>query len=418
MTPVVYAGVWAACGFLAAALLPLVRRRRLVWLAPAVAGLLGLAASVSDSWPGPTSSAGYGASLTLGHPAVGLLVGAGLALAATFALAPRLEGGEVVAAAVAGAAVVVVLAATVPIIWSVAVAVAVAAVAARWIAATPGRASLAAGRVAGLGAAALLAAAAFVPRAGPAIDTRTALAGGLLAGGICALLAIVPLGGWASAAVTALRGADVAPWALLLAPAVLFTAGQLLPLEPLGTRTPLANSLLGLGLVTALFNAVQALRDRSSAYGRVLIADLALAAAALGTLHPPAQLGGYLIVLSHLCAAPVLLNPARPGLERQRRMAWLSLLTVPPLPGFWGRFLCLQAFSAAGNRVSTPAYVAVAVLTAVAVRGLAGRGAEPAPDTPPAGVGGRALAWVVVAALFGLGLAPAPVAQHVFGVSI
>ena len=418
MTPVVYAAVWAATGILAAALLPLVRRRRLVWVAPAVAGLLGLLVTVADRWPGPTATAGYGASLTLGHPAVGLLIGAGVALAATFALAPRLEGGEVPAAATVGAAVVVLLSATVPIIWSLAAAVAVAAFSARWIAAAPGRASLAAGRVAGVGAAALLAAAAFIPRAGPAIDTRTALAGGLLAGGICALLAIVPLGGWAQGAIATVRGADLAPWALLLAPAMLFTTGLLLPVQPLGTRTPLANSLLGLGLVTAIYNAIQALRERGSAYGRVLIADIALAAAALGTLHSPATLGGYLIVLSHLCAAPLLLNPARAGLERQRRMAWLTLVTVPPLPGFWGRFLCLQAFAAAGTWVSTPAYVAVAILTAVAVRGLAGRGLAPAPDTPPAGMAGRLLGWVVVAALLGLGLAPAPIMRQVFGVSL
>jgi formate hydrogenlyase subunit 3/multisubunit Na+/H+ antiporter MnhD subunit len=214
---------------------------------------------------------------------------------------------------------------------------------------------------------------------------------------------------------SALRGADVAPWALLVAPAVLFTVGLLLPLQPPGTRTPLANTLLGLGLVTSLYSALQALRDRQTAYGRVLIADIAFAAAALGTLHTTATLGSYLIVLSHLCAAPLLLNPARDGLERQRRMAWLSLVTVPPLPGFWGRFLCLQAFSAAGNRVSIPAYAAVVILTAVAVRGLAGRRTSPQQDTPPASMGGRALAWVVVAALFGLGLAPEPIARHVFG---
>jgi formate hydrogenlyase subunit 3/multisubunit Na+/H+ antiporter MnhD subunit len=263
----------------------------------------------------------------------------------------------------------------------------------------------------------VLAAAAFIPRVGAPVDSRTALAGGLLAGGTCAILAIFPLGGWAAGAMTAVRGADLAPWALLLAPAVLFTVGLLLPLQPLGTRTPLANTLLGLGLVTALLSGVQALRDRASAYGRVLIADLALAAAALGTLHPQAQLGGYLIVLSHLCAAPLLLNPARPGLERQRRMAWLSLVTVPPLPGFWGRFLCLQAFAAAGTRVSTPAYVAVVVLNAVALRGLVGRDLEPRPGTPPASFGRRVLAWAVVAALFGLGLAPQPIAHQLFGVA-
>src|SRR5258708_1381596 len=137
----------------------------------------------------------------------------------------------------------------------------------RWIAASPGRAALATGRIAGLGAAALLAAAAFVPRAGPAVDTRTALAGGLLAGGISAELGLVPLGGWVAGAISAVRSVDLAPWVLLLAPAMLFSVGLLLPLQAPGTRTPLANTLFGLGLATALYNAVQAMRDRGTAYG-------------------------------------------------------------------------------------------------------------------------------------------------------
>jgi hypothetical protein len=269
--------------------------------------------------------------------------------------------------------------------------------------------------VAGLGAAALLAASAFLPGAGPAVDTRTALAGGLLAGGICAQLALVPLGGWGAAAVSAVRSADVAPWLLLLAPAVLFSTGIFLPLLAPGTRTPLANTLLGLGLVTALYSGLQAVRDREAAYGRVLIADLALSAAALGTLHSPARLGGYLVVLSHLCAAPLLLTPARQGLERHRRLAWLALTSLPPLPGFWGRFLLLQAFYQGGNRVAVPAYLAVALLTAVAVRGLAGRGLQPRPDTPPVGRAAAVVGWVAVAALFGLGLAPEPIVHSVFG---
>jgi hypothetical protein len=416
MSPIVYAGVWGGSGILAALLLRMLRRRRLVWIAPAVAGLLGLAVRVADHWPGPTSTAGYGASLVLGHPAIGLLAGAGLALAATMLLAPRLDGGEVVAAGFVGAATVVILGATVPIIWSVAIAAAVAALGVRWIAAAPGRAALAAGRIPGLGAAALLAAAAFLPGAGPAVDTRSALAGGLLAGGVCAQLALVPLGGWAAAAVTAVRAADLAPWLLLLAPAVLFTTGILLPQLPPGSRTPLANTLLGLGLVTALFSGIQGLRDRAGAYGRVAIADLALAAAALGTLHTPARLGGYLIVLTHLCAAPLLLNPSRIGLERQRRLAWLALTSLPPLPAFWGRFLVLQAFFLGGNRESVPAYIAVGLLTAVAIRALAGRGLPPPPDTPPSGRTQQMVAWLVVACLFGLGLAPEPIARSVFGV--
>jgi len=226
----------------------------------------------------------------------------------------------------------------------------------------------------------------------------------------------VPLGGWGAAAVSAVRAADLAPWLLLLAPAVLFTTGIFLPFLPSGSRTPLANTLLGLGLVTAIFSGVQALRDRQSAYGRVVIADLALAAGALGTLHPPARLGGYLIVLTHLCAAPLLLNPMRIGLERQRRLAWLALTSLPPLPGFWGRFLVMQAFFLGGNRESVPAYLAVGLLTAVSIRALAGRGLPPPPDTPPAGRAQHVAGWLVVAALFGLGLAPEPIARSVFGV--
>jgi len=415
VSPVTYAAVWAGTGILATVLLPAVHRRRLVWLAPLLSGLLALAVSVAERWPGPNATAGFGASLVIGHPAIGLLAVAGISLAATLLLAPRLDGGEGLVIGFVGAAAVVMLSATVPVIWGVAVAAAVCALGVRWIAAAPGHAALSAGRVAGLGAAALLAASAFLPGAGPAVDTRTALAGGLLAGGICAELGMVPLGGWCAAAVSAVRAADLAPWLVLLAPAVLFTAGILLPTLPVGARTPLANALLGTGLVTALYSGLQALRDRPAAYGRVAIADLALAAAALGTQHSPARLGGYLLVLTHLCAAPLLLYPARPGLERQRRLAWLALTTLPPLPGFWGRFLVLQAFFATGNRASTPAYIAVALLTAVAVRALAGRGQPPPPDTPPAGGVGEAVAWLVVAALIGLGLAPEPIARAVFG---
>ena len=415
MSPVVYAGAWGGTALIAAGLLRMLRRRRLVWLAPIAAGLLGLAVHTSERWPGPTSTGGYGASLVLGHAGMGLLVGAGVALAATLLLSPRIDGGEVVAAGFVGAATTVILSATVPVIWSVAVAAAVAALGVRWIAAAPGRPALAAGRIAGLGAAALLAAAAFLPGAGPAVDTRTALAGGLLAGGVCAELGLVPLGGWAASAVSAVRAVDLAPWLLLLAPAVLFSVGIVLPALPSGSRTPLANTLLGLGLVTALYSGVQGLRDRQAAYGRLAIADLALAAAALGTLHSPSRLGGYLIVLTHLCAAPLLLNPPRAGLERQRRLAWLALASLPPLPGFWGRFLVLQAFFLGGNRESVPAYLAVALLTAVAIRELVAHALPPPPDTPPSGRAQHVVGALVVAALFGLGLAPAPIARAIFG---
>src|SRR5258708_33912385 len=105
MSPIIYAAVWAATGILAAVLLPLLRHRRWAWVAPAGAGLVGLAVTTSDRWPGPTSAAGYGARLTPGRPAQGLLVAAGLSIAAPFAPAPRLQGGDALTTPLVGSAV-------------------------------------------------------------------------------------------------------------------------------------------------------------------------------------------------------------------------------------------------------------------------------------------------------------------------
>src|SRR5437899_11439067 len=171
--------------------------------------------------------------------------------------------------------------ATVAVVWGLAMAVAVGAVTVRWISAAPGRTTLAAGRVAGLGAAALLGGATFLPVAGAAVDARRALTGALLAGGVAAIVALVPVGGWAAAAFGNVRGPDLAAWALLVAPALLLSVGVLLPGLPAPARDPLANVLLVLGLMSAIFGGVQALTGPAgSRYGRVLVADLALAAAA------------------------------------------------------------------------------------------------------------------------------------------
>src|SRR5207302_1120994 len=118
MNPAVLAGVWAGCGVAAAVLLPPLRRRRLGWVAPLAAGLAGLAAASRLPWPGPAASPSYGAGLVLGRPALGLLLLAGPALAVGIALAPTLDGGEVLTACLVGAACAVVLSATVPVVWS------------------------------------------------------------------------------------------------------------------------------------------------------------------------------------------------------------------------------------------------------------------------------------------------------------
>jgi hypothetical protein len=417
VTPLLLAGVWVAGGLAALLLGPLRHRRRLAWTVPAVAGLCALGVSTVAPWPGPAASARYGASLALGRPAAGLLVAAGLALALTLALAPRLDGGEVLTACAAGAACAVALSATVAIVWSVALAIAVAAIAVRWITTAPDRGTLAAGRIAGLGAAALIAAAAFLPGAGAAVDTRTALAGGCLAAGVSALLALLPLGGWAAASIGVVRGADVAPWALLVAPTVLLGATVLLPGLPPGARNPFANVLLCLGVISALWGSLMALRSAEPArYGRVLIADLALAAAGLGSTHASGRLGCFVLVLTHMGAGPLLLHGARSALDRQRRLAWLSLSGLPPTPAFWGRYLVLLSLAAANGTTLLAGLVTSAALLGTAARALAG-GWRPG-DAMPAPRVTRLLAWTVALGLLGLGLAPAWLTTGVFGSAV
>lgn len=415
MNPLLLAGIWIAVGVAAMVLLPPLRRRRLAWVAPAAAGLAGLATASVGAWPGPAGSSGFGATAALGRPGLGLLVAGGIALAGTMALAPRLDGGEVLPACIAAAAVTVAMAATVAVVWSLGVAVAVGAVTVRWIAAAPGRTTLAAGRVAGLGGAALLGGATFLPVAGAAVDARTALTGALLAGGVAAIVGLVPLGGWAAAAVGNVRGPDLAPWALLVAPSLLLSVGVLLPGLPTPARDPFANVLLVLGLASALFGGAQALTGPAmTRYGRVLVADLALAAAALGTGYAPGHLGGWVLILTHLCAAPLLLHPPRDGTGRPRRLTWLALSGLPPSPAFWGRFLVLEALAATGGPALIAGLVAGAGLLAASVRALV----EPAPadaGVPAAPVPLRALAWAAALAVTAVGFAPAAIAGQVFG---
>src|SRR5207302_1641888 len=252
-------------------------------------------------------------------------------------------------------------------------AIAVATIAVRWITTAPHRATLATGRIAGLGAATLIAAAAFVPAAGTTLDARTALAGGCLAAGTATLLGLLPLGGWAAASTGLVRGADVAPWALLVAPTVLLGALALLPALPAGARNPFANVLLVMGLLSAVWGGLMALRTPEPArYGRVLLADLALAAAGLGSTHGPGRLGCFVLVLTHLGAAPLLLQSARSALDRQRRLAWLGLCGLPPTPAFWGRYLVLLGLSAANADALLLGLVASAALTGTAAPALAG----------------------------------------------
>jgi hypothetical protein len=160
-----------------------------------------------------------------------------------------------------------------------------------------------------------------------------------------------------------------------------------------------------------------ALRSTEPArYGRVLIADLALAAAGLGSTHASGRLGCFVLVLTHLGAAPLLLHTARSALDRQRRLAWLSLSGLPPTPAFWGRYLVLLSLAAASGTALLAGLAASAALMGTAARALAG-GWRPG-DALPAPRVTRVLAWSVALGLLGLGFAPAWLTTGVFGSAV
>ncbi|MFN2452519.1 MAG: hypothetical protein ABR541_09220 [Candidatus Dormibacteria bacterium] len=416
MTPLGVAGVWLVSGIGSALLLPRVRRRRLAWVVPALAAASALLVGSTSAWSGRAGSGETVSALTLGRPAIGLLAAAGLAVAAALALSPVLDGGEVLCLGMVGAAVTLLLAASTPLVYGLAACLALAALSIRWIGAAPGPGTLAAGRVGGLGAAAVVGAAAFVPPAGGAFEPRAVLGGSLLVAGIAAMLGLVPLGGWLAGAAASLRGIDLVPWVLLLAPALVVTSGVLSAGLVVGGQIPFNNVLLVLGLVSATYGAFRALRcDPGARYARVVIADLALAAAGTGTYHAIGRSGSLVIVLSHLLTAPLLLHPARPGLGRQRRVAWLALTGVPPTPAFWGRFLVLLGAFAASPLAGAAALLAVALLFFASVGALTAPEGAPGATGLAAGRATRWLGWAVALLAIALGLAPQAAARAVFG---
>ncbi len=105
----------------------------------------------------------------------------------------------------------------------------------------------------------------------------------MLAIGMAALLAVYPLGGWAAGLLGSLRPLDVAPWLVLIVPAVLLIAERI-PGGVLGDGVPVFEHLLLLiGLGSAVWGGVWAVRGTArTRYGRIFMADIALAVAAVG----------------------------------------------------------------------------------------------------------------------------------------
>lgn len=404
---------WSAAGLVAALALPRLRRRRLAALVPlaaAVAALLSLGGGADL-----TAAAAPG-GLALGRAASGLVLICALAATICLMLSPPPDSGEVLVIAAAGALSAVALASGSPLTWGLCFVAAFALFGVRWVAAAPARATLAAARVSTLGAATLVAAAPFLPVDATAVPPRAHLAGGLLAGGVAAGLALVPLGGWVSGGGRLLRGAALAPWALLMVPALVLTSQPLQSVLPVEARLTFAALLLPAGAISAAWGALRGLSvadpDR---YARTLLADLGLVAMGLATPVGEARLGSLLLMLTHLCVGPLLVHEPWASSSRPRRLAWAALSGVPPSPAFWGRFTLVTALVGAfGGTVLLAVVPVVGAVMVIALR--AAMAASHAKAGGPTGRAARMAAWIPPLAAVMVGLLPAASLRALLGV--
>lgn len=413
MSPLVPAAVWLALGVVASALL---RRRtaRLMAVVPLIGA--GLTLLVTRSATAAVPLGGLIGITGLDRTGEGVLVAAGISMALVLLFQPSIDVSSGRAIGVVGAAATIAMASSDPLVTALALGAAIATLVLRWISLLPGKATLAAGRVAGTGTAALVAASPFLPLNGFTTGARPVVVGVLLAVGIAALLAVYPLGGWAAGVIGSLKPAEAAPWLVLLVPVVLIIAERI-PGGNLGAGTPVyEHVLLVVGLGSAVWGGLWAVRGRPAMrYGRVFMADIALCVAAVeGASSSPAVTGALIILITHLALAPILLRSEEAGLRWPRRVAWALLSGVPPSPSFWGRLLILEAL-AAGNIGSTiAAVIAMGAIFIAAVMACSNPfrvGAVPAlrmrlPDLA---------AWLLVAVGVAIGLAPQSLASFVFG---
>jgi hypothetical protein len=413
MSPYAIAAVWVGLGAVASVL----PRRRYAWLVAIVplagAGLTMLATRSSAA---AVPLGGLSAITGLDRAGQGLLVVAGLSMALVLSLQPLADASIGRTIGVVGAAATLAMASSDPLVTALVLTAAIGALALRWIGEAPGRATFAAGRVAGSGTAALIAASPLLPLSGFTTGARPVVVAALLAAGVASLLAVYPLGGWAAGILGSLRPVEVAPWLVLLVPVVLLLAERI-PGGVLGDGVPLfEHVLLVLGLGSAVWGGVWAVHGPARArYGRVFMADVALCVAAVGGARSsPAVSGALIIVLIHLTVAPVLLRAREAEWAWPRRVAWALLSGVPPSPSFWGRFLILEAL-AAGNIGSTVAAVLamtaifIATVSACSARAMSAPRRAWQARVPEAG------AWLLVAVGIAIGLAPQSLSGFVFG---
>jgi len=405
---------WAVAGVVGALLLPRTRPRRLAAIVPLAAAVAALA---SQGGGADLSVASAPGGLLLGRPASGLVLLCALAATLCLLLSPPPDSGEVLVLAACGALSAVALATGSPLVWGLCFVGATALLGVRWVAAAPARATLAAARVATLGAAALTAASPFLPVDAAAVPPRAHVAGALLAGGIAAGFGLVPLGGWVTGGARLVRGAALAPWALLLLPALLLSVQPLQSVLPIAARGTFGGMLLPAGAISAVWAAGRGLSAADGErYARVLLADLGLVAMGLATPQPGARLGSLLLMLTHLCVGPLLVQDPPAAGPRPRRVAWAALSGIPPGPAFWGRFALVTALTSGfGGTVLLAVLPVTGAVLVIALRAtMAASAAAPTAARPGRAV--RLAAWVPPLAALTVGLLPSTSLHALLGV--
>ena len=413
MSPLLIAAAWLALGLVASAML---RRRtaRLVAIVPLVGATLTSFAARSSVAAVPLG--GLSGITGLDRAGQGVLIAAALSMVLVILLQPSIDPAIGRCIGVVGAAAVVAMSSGNALVTGLVMTAAVATMVLRWLAQAPGRVTLAAGRVAGTGTAAIVAASPLLPLSGFTTGDRPVVVASLLATGVAALLAVYPFGGWAAGVMRTLRPIEIAPWLILLVPVVLLIAERI-PGGVLGTGAPVfEHVLLVVGLGSAVWGGIWAVRGPDATrYGRVFMADIALCVAAVeGAAASPAMTGALVILVTHLALAPILLRSRDSGLRWPRRVAWALVSGVPPSPAFWGRLLLLEAL-AAGNVGSTiAATIAIGAIFIAAVLACA---APVRAVITPAWPGRLSdlTAWLLVALGIAIGLAPQSLAGFVFG---
>lgn len=409
MNPAVIALLWLAGGVLSVFLPRSFRLRRLAFVIPALLGIVTVTQATGTHNAGIFSGNG---DLVLTRGDGGMIALAGVAAAVLILIAPQSTVWDVLFMCVAGAAATLMLSAQSPLLFGAVTLAVIFVISVHWVSIQPERATLAAGRVPAAGAALILAAAAFMP-VSPYVNSPRAefLAAVVILGAITMTGCVF---GWLHASLSTLPAATSGPWPFFVLPAILLNLMRMPPSFPSDAFILLLHWLLIAGLASAVWNAINSITAApEQRYSRVLLADISLFVAAIGTNVPAAQSGALLILICHLMTAPLLLQRPEGPLRRQRIFGWIVMSGLPLLPSFWGRFLVLQGAASVSNFAALACAVAIGFLFIAAIRVFTARRKQ---DSAVTRENLRPmLAWFPVIASAAFGVAPALIAGLILG---